>query len=424
MEEITGSSKERDSESDKEWDYSVETDEDSANDSEKDSKSSIDVDDDQYDTAEETFEEYIRENLKGNQLTANNKKKILSTTFSNDEQNSKITFVSEEKKISLKKDFIVSGNRLNCDDYPNFELIYDRGSRVTLEANEKMSEKDLRDIPDGDKLTTIARNTNLTTVFSNGKQNSRLTVTSCKKGQLTLKDESFLSENKACPGNGPDFEIIYDRASKVHSKTNWPASTSRKETYNNCAATEGTDQKCMYNKLKNDHKGRRKLNKTDNYVQIYNPVGINNLDVKSLHRPHFTSDASEQFTQADNCIWLSADITKTEDVNQRDFEINYRDSQTLLKTYMIKMLFLAMKTAYPDPESWKPDQLSSLLKMALCMIYYAYSSEEKGILNFWFQDLIENRTRESTCKEILYSLDRLVHVLERTIQDHDTVVEK
>lgn len=102
--------------------------------------------------------------------------------------------------------------------------------------------------------------------------------------------------------------------------------------------------------------------------------------------------------------------------NHLNVEINYRDSKPLLKTYMIKMLFLAMKMTFPDSKRWKPDQLSFLVKMALCMIYYAYSSEEKGILNFWFQDLIENRTRESTRFEILVSLNRLLDILDRQTQ--------
>ncbi|XP_052760428.1 uncharacterized protein LOC128203173 [Mya arenaria] len=97
--------------------------------------------------------------------------------------------------------------------------------------------------------------------------------------------------------------------------------------------------------------------------------------------------------------------------------INYRDSKPLIKTYFIKMLFLAMKTAFPEDRSWEPDQLSSLLKTALSMVYYAYCSEEKGILNFWFQELIENRTRDSTRVEILYCLEKVVRSLSDNIQD-------
>ncbi|KAL3888281.1 hypothetical protein ACJMK2_000652 [Sinanodonta woodiana] len=75
---------------------------------------------------------------------------------------------------------------------------------------------------------------------------------------------------------------------------------------------------------------------------------------------------------------------------------NYRHSKPLIKTYIIKMLFFAMKAAFPDEKEWKEDKLSTLVLLAMQMLYFAFCSKEKGFLNFWFQDFIENRTRDST----------------------------
>ncbi|XP_052080293.1 uncharacterized protein LOC127718336 [Mytilus californianus] len=84
--------------------------------------------------------------------------------------------------------------------------------------------------------------------------------------------------------------------------------------------------------------------------------------------------------------------------------LKYRESLPLFKTYYLKMLFLAMKTAYPRDDDWTEDKLCSLVISALQMLYYAFSSKQKGFLNYWFQDYVENRTRESTSIEILFCL--------------------
>ncbi|XP_063411953.1 uncharacterized protein LOC134694818 [Mytilus trossulus] len=84
--------------------------------------------------------------------------------------------------------------------------------------------------------------------------------------------------------------------------------------------------------------------------------------------------------------------------------LKYRESLPLFKTYYLKMLFLAMKTAYPRDNDWAQDKLCSLVISALQMLYYAFSSKQKGFLNYWFQDYVENRTRESTSIEIIFCL--------------------
>ncbi|KAL3888216.1 hypothetical protein ACJMK2_000592 [Sinanodonta woodiana] len=89
---------------------------------------------------------------------------------------------------------------------------------------------------------------------------------------------------------------------------------------------------------------------------------------------------------------------------------NYRHSKPLIKTYIIKMLFFAMKAAFPNDKEWKDDKLSTLVLLAMQMLYFAFCSKEKGFLNFWFQDFIENRTRDSTSLEILHTLEEVVNV--------------
>ncbi|KAH3826870.1 hypothetical protein DPMN_128796 [Dreissena polymorpha] len=135
------------------------------------------------------------------------------------------------------------------------------------------------------------------------------------------------------------------------------------------------------------------------------------LELKSPH----TVEAEQAHVTS-----LEGEKLNLEDTQTERHEIRYRDSKPLLKTYMIKMLFFAMKTAYTDDKSWQPTQLSFLVKMALCMIYYAHISKEKGIYNFWFQELVENRTRSSTCTEVLYCLDHLVEYLSKLLEvDHE-----
>ncbi|KAL3888313.1 hypothetical protein ACJMK2_000683 [Sinanodonta woodiana] len=100
----------------------------------------------------------------------------------------------------------------------------------------------------------------------------------------------------------------------------------------------------------------------------------------------------------------------TENDNRFEEIPNYRHSKPLIKTYIIKMLFFAMKAAFPDDKEWKEDKLSTLVLLAMQMLYFAFCSKEKGFLNFWFQDFIENRTRDSTSLEILHTLEEVVNV--------------
>lgn len=98
-------------------------------------------------------------------------------------------------------------------------------------------------------------------------------------------------------------------------------------------------------------------------------------------------------------------ISKTTPFGDTFKILKYRESLPLFKTYYLKMLFLAMKTAYPRDNDWAEDKLCSLVISALQMLYYAFSSKQKGFLNYWFQDYVENRTRESTSIEIIFCLD-------------------
>ena len=259
--------------------------------------------------------------------------------------------------------------------------------------------------------------------------------------EITYDQTSDLAKNVNTNRN---FEIIYDRKSTVSSKagnsTNITETTLTNDDHfwRTSYREETLKDESKYDRAKsfnkrqesNCSKTRQGLNETKQHLQFIDPSSsISTAGKQSQQRPSTSDVLSHPLTglsvnspNTGDCRpdpsqqqhQFSLDTIETaKGIGQPALEINYRSSQPLLKTYMIKMLFLAMKTAYPDSENWEPEQLSSLLKMALCMIYYAYNSQEKGILNFWFQEHIENRTRDSTCREVLYCLERVVQILER-----------
>ncbi|KAK3592436.1 hypothetical protein CHS0354_017234 [Potamilus streckersoni] len=118
-----------------------------------------------------------------------------------------------------------------------------------------------------------------------------------------------------------------------------------------------------------------------------------------------TDEAKKIVEQPSVCLSES-----TEDDIRSEKILNYRNSKPLIKTYIIKMLLFAMKAAFPDDKWWEEDKLSTLILLAMQMLYYAFCSKEKGFLNFWFQEFIGNRTRDSTSLEIINTLEEVLNV--------------
>ena len=239
-----------------------------------------------------------------------------------------------------------------------------------------------------------------------------------------------------------NYEILYDRKAMVKLQYSPPVSTRS-------STVSSTENQFISDHTQSDMKidadvTYKELQKFQNKPKLSCEETEPGVLYKELESPcstlssyiyERTSEMGNRNAEASQTSYIPSDEEKVNPEDNQVHELCYRDSKPLLKTYMIKMLFLAMKTAYPyqkswEPnqlsflvkmaypyqKSWEPNQLSFLVKMAMCMIYFAHMSKEKGIYNYWFQDLIENRTRNSTCTEILYCLDHVVIQLSKILQ--------
>jgi hypothetical protein len=297
------------------------------------------------------------------------------------------------------------GTQISCEREESYSDVLNSSAKFNMNGNGSLNQKHIGSMEEY-RLETAC-----------DYVQPRTTIGQIEEEPLKTKDLDQLQ--LTCDEND---EIIYGQKSVSHAQFSTPdvgisPSESKIEEQLSSIPTQSeisnVTEPEMSNILNYDYKRKTPCSNDEK----------SNEDFESLASSSniYNESLNHGYLESDKLSGILSDAFKFEQRQSKDnkgHEIYYRDSKPLLKTYMIKMLFLAMKTAYPDQESWEPNQLSVLLKMALCMIYFAHNCKEKGIFNFWFQDLIENRTRKSTCAEVLYCLDQVVMYFSKMIQDN------
>lgn len=345
--------------------------------------------------------------------------------FCNDDDEDEKSEESENQEVDFKEGFCVESIYQNTNfDANDYEAAYDKTKENTIYV------KDMTAYPKEQMETPIHY------VDENENKCSLPTSAVCKSSNISLKPiVATPSENQEGRYKVYKPKLPTHSDQKMACTNNRTSTQSIEEYYPEGASfPDKVNFKCGKNPMTTNSHDTEEYSESGSFLQATNSESLQNysnssnisniIDIEFLYLREKGSDVvsqdifdakaqAEHFNESQTSS-SSNEIDSTEPgtlISQKTpfgdtFKIlKYRESLPLFKTYYLKMLFLAMKTAYPRDNDWAEDKLCSLVISALQMLYYAFSSKEKGFLNYWFQDYVENRTRESTSIEIIFCLD-------------------